>query len=80
MFDKQNKVILFIAEKETFMVRVLENKIKEAGFDCDFCGWDEKELASKWSELAHAVIYTDNFRIGGRICKSELLFRFISYK
>ena len=36
MFDKQNKVILFIAEKETFMVRVLENKIKEAGFDCDF--------------------------------------------
>ncbi len=60
MFDKQNKVILFIAEKETFMVRVLENKIKEAGFDCDFCGWDEKELASKWSELAHAVIYTDN--------------------
>ena len=60
MFDNQDKVILFIAEKETFMARVLENKIKEAGFECAYCGWDENELALKWSELELAVVYTDN--------------------
>ena len=60
MFDNQDKVILFIAEKEPFMARVLENKIKEAGFECAYCGWDENELALKWSELELAVVYTDN--------------------
>ncbi len=44
--------ILLLGEKETYLIRILLKKTKDAGLDCVFVKWDINEIISKWEGAA----------------------------
>ena len=68
--DKDKKDhILIIGEKESFLIRVLFNKLSGAGFDYAFAPMDISSIADKWEGTELVTLYLDK---DGQI-KSEIL-------
>ena len=40
--------ILVLGEKETYLIRILLKKAKDAGLDCIFVKWDVNEIIANW--------------------------------
>ena len=55
----ENK-ILITGEKESFIVRVLVKKIKDAGIDCEFVHWDINAINDKWLDVSLVTLYLDD--------------------
>ena len=51
--------ILLLGEKETYLIRILLKKTKDAGLDCVFVKWDINEIISKWEGAALLTFYLD---------------------
>ncbi len=54
-----NKMIV-IGEKETFIVRVLVKKAKDAGADCEFVPWTINEINKHLANLPLIVLFMDD--------------------
>ncbi len=54
----ENK-ILMLSEKETFLVRVMVQKTKEAGISCEFANWSLDNIHKKIGNCGLVVIYMD---------------------
>ena len=48
-----------LSEKETFLVRVMMQKIKEAGIDCEFVYWSIDSINAKIDGAGLVVLYMD---------------------
>ncbi len=44
---EQNRMMV-IGEKETFLLKVLIQKVRDAGMDCVFSPWDVNSISSRW--------------------------------
>ncbi len=53
------KRMLFIAEKESFIVRVLAGKVKDAGIDCVFVPCTVNDINTYWHEEPLLTLYMD---------------------
>ena len=53
-----NKVV-FIGEKESFIVRVLVNKVTSAGVKCKFVQWTVDEINANIEEVTLIVLYLE---------------------
>ena len=67
--------ILMISEKETFLVRAMMQKTKEAGIDCNFVYWSLDSINASWNDIHLVVLYMDEGRRPG-----DDVIRFISDK
>ncbi len=52
--------VMIVAEKETFLVRTMEKKIKDAKMEALFCPWNVTEINSKWEECSLVVLYMED--------------------
>ena len=52
--------IMMIGAKETFLVRVIVKKVKEAGIGCEFVSWNVDEINSKWEGTDLVTMYMDS--------------------
>ncbi|MCR4762737.1 MAG: response regulator [Lachnospiraceae bacterium] len=59
------KKILIIAEKESFIVRVLSQKIRGADVECEFARWDVNSINKKWLGTALVTLYLDDLEKPG---------------
>ena len=55
----KNRMII-IGEKETFIIRVLKNKIQDAGVDCDFVPCSVNDINSSISDMSLIILYLDD--------------------
>ena len=55
----ENK-ILITGEKESFIVRVLIKKIRDAQIDCEFAHWDVNAINDKWHGANLVTLYLDD--------------------
>ncbi len=51
--------LMIIGAKETFIIRVLIKKAKEAGIDCQFVPWTINDINSNWKQGHVVCIYMD---------------------
>ena len=58
--NMENKKLLIIGEKETFIVRVLKKKVDDAGYTCDFVPWTVDDINAKWDNDALITVYMDD--------------------
>ena len=52
--------MLFIGEKEAFIVRVLINKAKEAGAECEFVRWEIDEINTRIGDVSLVVLFMED--------------------
>jgi CheY-like chemotaxis protein len=52
--------MIIIGEKETFIIRVLKNKIQDAGVDCDFVPCSVNDINSSISDMSLIILYMDD--------------------
>lgn len=57
MIEKSRVIVL--SEKESFLVRVIEKKTKEAGFECEFVQWSIDNINAKIHGASLVVLYMD---------------------
>ncbi len=58
--------IMFIGERETFIVRVLLKKLQDAGMNCSFVPWHVNDINDAWGESTGLVIiYMDEDKVPG---------------
>ena len=55
----QDRRILMTGDKQTFLTRVLTNKLKESGFDCEYVPWNVDEINKMWGESTLVVMYME---------------------
>ena len=55
----KNRMII-VGEKETFIIRVLKNKIQDAGVDCDFVPCSVNDINSSISDMSLIILYMDD--------------------
>ncbi|MBO6111529.1 MAG: response regulator [Lachnospiraceae bacterium] len=53
------KRIMVLGEKETFLIRILVKKIRDAGFECDFVPWEVNGINEKWDSSFVVTVYMD---------------------
>ncbi|MBO7401505.1 MAG: response regulator [Lachnospiraceae bacterium] len=51
--------IMMTGAKQTFLTRVLEKKLQDAGFDCEFVNWDVDDINSNWKDTVLVVMYLE---------------------
>lgn len=51
--------IMMTGAKETFLVRALVKKVKDAGIDCVFIPWNINDINSAWDGTELVIIYMD---------------------
>ena len=51
--------MMIIAEKETFLVRVLVGKIKGSNIECEVVPWDINSINAKWEGTSFITLYMD---------------------
>lgn len=51
--------VLIIGEKESFLIRILLKKSKDAGINCEFVNWNVNDVNAKWEGTALVTIYID---------------------
>jgi len=54
-----NDRVMMIAEKETFMIRVLEKKLEDAGVKCSFKSWNVNDIHDSWEGTGLVVAYME---------------------
>lgn len=54
---------MVLGEKETFLIRVLLKKLKDADIDCEFVPWSVDNINAKWEGTGLVTIFMDD---GGR--------------
>ena len=54
-----NSRIIMLSEKETFLVRVMMQKLKGAGLDCDFVHWSIDSINANIEGVGLVVLYMD---------------------
>lgn len=54
------KKVLIISEKETFLVRVLVKKSKDAGLDCEFVSWDIDHINKAFEGTILVTVFMDD--------------------
>ena len=54
------KRMIFIAEKESFIVRVLVKKVQDAGFECQFVPYSVNDINAAWGEATLLTLYMDD--------------------
>ena len=52
--------VMMIGEKQTFLVRVLVNKLNEARVGCEFVPWTINDLNKNWEGTSLVVMYMDD--------------------
>lgn len=52
--------VMIVAEKETFLVRTMEKKLKDGKIDAIFSTWNVTEINSKWSEVSLVILYAED--------------------
>ncbi len=57
------KRVMVLGEKETFLIRVLTKKLKDAEIPCEFVPWSVDNINKKWEGTGVATIFMDD---GGR--------------
>lgn len=57
--NDQNSRIIILSAKETFLVRVMIQKTKEAGIDCEFVYWSLDNINAKIEGAGLVVLYMD---------------------
>ena len=57
--------ILLISENETFLVRAMMQKTKEAGIDCNFVYWSLDSINASWNDVALVTLFMDEGRRPG---------------
>ena len=62
----ENKRILIISEKETFLVRVMVQKTKEAGFDCEYVPLVPELISAKWKGISLVTLYMEEGATPGK--------------
>lgn len=55
----ENRKVMMLGEKETFLVRVLEGKTTGAGIECKFSHWNVNDINSNWAGTELVVLYMD---------------------
>lgn len=58
--DKRKSRIMMVGAKETFLVRALVKKIKDAGIDCVFVPWNINDINSSWEGTDLVTVYMDS--------------------
>ena len=51
--------VMVTGEKETFLIRVLVQKMNDNGMDCEFVRFDVNDINSKWNDTELVVVYMD---------------------
>ena len=51
---------MLIAEKETFIVRVLKKKLQDSGVDHVFLSWDVNAINKEWEGTAVVALFMDD--------------------
>jgi CheY-like chemotaxis protein len=51
--------VMVVGEKETFIIRVLVKKIKDAGYDAYFVPWDINDINSSWEKSGLITMFID---------------------
>ncbi len=51
--------VMVVGEKETFIIRVLVKKIKDAGYDAYFVPWDINGINSSWEKSGLITMFID---------------------
>ncbi len=51
--------MLMIADKESFLVRVLTKKVRDAGIDCAYVPWNINEISAQWEGTGLLAVYMD---------------------
>lgn len=59
-----NKVLV-IGEKETFLIRVLEKKLGDSGYPCEFAEWTVDAINAKLPEAGVIALYMDEHHFPG---------------
>ena len=52
--------MIFVGEKEAFIVRVLMNKAKEAGAECEFVRWEVDEINTRIGGVSLVVLFMED--------------------
>ncbi|MCR5356957.1 MAG: response regulator [Lachnospiraceae bacterium] len=52
--------MIITGEKESFIVRVLVKKLKDAGTDCTFVPWTVNDINARMSEISLLVLFMDD--------------------
>ena len=61
-----DKHVLVLGEKETFLIRILLKKQKEAGIECEFVTWDVNRINLKWKDAGLITIFMDEGVLPGK--------------
>ena len=61
-----DKHVLVLGEKETFLIRILLKKQKEAGIECEFVTWDVNGINLKWKDAGLITIFMDEGVLPGK--------------
>ena len=56
----ERNTVMIVAEKETFLVRTMEKKIKDARMDVVFSQWNVTEINSKWDTAMLLIMYLED--------------------
>ncbi len=51
--------VMMLGEKETFLIRVLKNKLEEAGIKCEYVSFNVNDINAKWEGTSLVTIYSD---------------------
>ena len=51
--------VMVVGEKETFIIRVLVKKIKDAGYDAYFVPWEINDINSSWEKSGLITMFID---------------------
>ena len=51
--------VMVLGEKETFLIRVLLNKLKQADIACEFVPWSVDNINAKWAGTGLVTIFMD---------------------
>ncbi|MCR5157482.1 MAG: response regulator [Butyrivibrio sp.] len=55
----ENRKVMMLGEKETFLVRVLEGKTTGIGIECSFSSWNVNDINANWEGTVLVVLYMD---------------------
>ena len=56
----EKNAAMIVAEKETFLVRTMEKKLKDARVDAVFSTWNVTEINSKWESAMLIILYLED--------------------
>ena len=52
--------VMVIGSKESFIIRVLLKKVRDAGVACEFVTWDVNDINAKWEGTSLVALFMNN--------------------